>query len=205
MKHVHWLVVLSLLLGANLVGCIPPELMPQDVDVEEGVEEPQEEAEVEQPVEEEPAEEPTATWTPTSDATATATDTPEPTATAVPSATPTELPIYGLYDLITEYLAGNIDHAQYIKLLEKLQLDVREGSIIFDGEGTWVDVTGELQPDGSFEAQGTGTVAGFPNILVTFTGTIDGDGLRGEYTMGADGKLPGGESITYSVVGTRVN
>ena len=57
--------------------------------------------------------------------------------------------------------------------------------------------------DGAFEAEGTGIVAGFPNILVTFTGTITSEGLEGYYTLGADGKLPGGQSVTYLVEGTK--
>ncbi len=64
-----------------------------------------------------------------------------------------------------------------------------------------MDVTGELQADGAFEAQGTGTVAGFPNIRVTFTGTITSDRLEGQYTLGGDGKLPGGQSVTYQIEG----
>jgi hypothetical protein len=44
-------------------------------------------------------------------------------------------------------------------------------------------------------------VAGFPDIAVVFEGTISKDHIAGEYTMGAEGGLPGGEAITYLVIG----
>ena len=161
--------------------------------------------------EEMPQAEPFITETHTPTPTATATEPPPPTATGtatstvVPTNTPTAPPpatVFGRWRIVTSYFEGDQEHVIYILLPESTTVEVREGSIIFDGEETWVDVTGELQPDGSFEAEGTGMVAGFPNILVTFTGTITSEGLEGHYTMGADGKLPGGQSVTYLVEGT---
>jgi uncharacterized protein (TIGR03437 family) len=55
---------------------------------------------------------------------------------------------------------------------------------------------------GSFTMTGTGTVAGFPNVSITFTGTIDLEGnISGDYVMGAGGELPGGQAITYRLTG----
>jgi hypothetical protein len=86
-----------------------------------------------------------------------------------------------------------------------LVIEVLFGSITFKGPHPWVEVSGDYdESTGEFNAEGTGTVAGFPNIKVTFTGTFDGESISGEYTMGADGGLPQGEPIVYSVEGERV-
>ncbi len=80
------------------------------------------------------------------------------------------------------------------------------GTVVIEGNGNWVAVTGTLQDDGSFSGTGTGTVAGFPNVSVTFTGTIDFDettgapvSITGTYTMGAGGELPGGNPAVYTI------
>jgi hypothetical protein len=93
-------------------------------------------------------------------------------------------------------------HFQYIKLPELFDVTVMAGSVIFDGPDPWVDVRGEWSDDGSFEADGQGTVAGFPNVTVAFTGTLTEDGLLGFYTMGAGGELPTGQPIIYRIDGT---
>jgi hypothetical protein len=139
-----------------------------------------------------------------------ATSAPSATITPTPTPTETQTPdliaqLYGLYGINTSYFAGNRQHIFFILLPEQTTLEVKEGSIIFDGSDTWVDVTGELTADGTFEAEGSGTVAGFDNVSVVFTGTLSVDGLNGLYTMGAAGELPGGESITYLVEGTKTN
>ena len=63
-------------------------------------------------------------------------------------------------------------------------------------------VSGTLQSDGSFQVEGRGTVAGFPNTLVTFTGTLTTTGLTGTYTLGAAGGLPSGGITVFTVTGT---
>jgi hypothetical protein len=64
-----------------------------------------------------------------------------------------------------------------------------------------VNTTGAITEDGLFSTSGIGTVAGFPGIVVTFTGTIVGDELSGRYAMGAQGGLPTGAPIVYQVEG----
>jgi hypothetical protein len=69
-----------------------------------------------------------------------------------------------------------------------------------------VTVTGERnEADGSFYAEGRGVVAGFPDIAVTFEGTIGDGELSGLYTMGAEGGLPTGQSITYKITGSKTD
>lgn len=101
-------------------------------------------------------------------------------------------------------------HAQFIgqmpNKLEVSQSPTGSGysTIFIKGASPWVDVSGTLQPNGSFTASGSGTVAGFPNIMVTFTGTMSSGSLIGDYTMGVGGGLPGGQPIIYSVEGQRI-
>jgi len=70
-------------------------------------------------------------------------------------------------------------------------------------EGTWNPETGEIM------ASGVGTVAGFPNTQVTFTGTFIDGVITGTYQMGGEGLepgvggLPGGVPIKYTLTGTR--
>lgn len=71
------------------------------------------------------------------------------------------------------------------------------GTITISGEGRWVEVTGPINADGTFVAHGTGTVAGFPNIAVRFTGRYLVGRLSGEYAVGVNGGLPGGQAINY--------
>jgi hypothetical protein len=80
-------------------------------------------------------------------------------------------------------------------------------SITISGPAPWVTVTGPLQADGTFIAAGSGTVAGFPNVPVTFTGSLNADGsISGTLQMGSDTPptgLPNG-AITYTIEGMPV-
>ncbi len=106
-----------------------------------------------------------------------------------------------VYNAITDILSDKGGHAEFIRMLLAMILNVSPGSVVIEGPDPWVTVTGEIGDDGSFVATGRGTVAGFPDIAVVFEGTISMDHIAGEYTMGAEGGLPGAESITYLVIG----
>lgn len=69
------------------------------------------------------------------------------------------------------------------------------------GDGPFVDVVGTVSEDGVVEASGRGTVAGYPDIAVTLTGTLHGGVLDAEYAMGAEGGLPGGFAIVFELNG----
>ncbi len=114
-------------------------------------------------------------------------------------------------------------HAAFIAMLATLNLIIQidyppatapagaaavQGTITISGPFPWVTVSGPLEDDGSFVATGTGTVAGFPNVPVTFTGTLSEDGatVSGILQMGQDTAptgLPNG-AIRYTVEGMRV-
>jgi hypothetical protein len=74
------------------------------------------------------------------------------------------------------------------------------------GPPPWVTVTGPLAADSTFTAAATGTVAGYPNVAVTFTGRVRADGnLEGTMQLGSDTAptgLPGG-AVRLTVTGVR--
>ncbi len=75
------------------------------------------------------------------------------------------------------------------------------GTVTVSGPFPWVEVTGDLMDDGTFTADGVGTVAGFPNIAVRLEGVLTPGGLTSDYTMGVNGGLPTGDPVIYSVEG----
>ena len=105
------------------------------------------------------------------------------------------------YNAISDVISDKGGHGEFIRMLLALILRVTPGSIVIEGPEPWVTVVGEVGDDGSFVATGSGTVAGFPDIAVVFEGSISMDNIAGEYTMGAEGGLPGGEPITYLIIG----
>ena len=111
--------------------------------------------------------------------------------------------IAGAFLLGISVLSDPAGHDPFIALARSIVGNVAvvgDPTITITGSGAWVPVSGELKPDGSFVATGKGTVAGFPNVSVRFTGTwTEYDGFSGEYAMGVGGELPGGQPITYKV------
>ena len=106
-----------------------------------------------------------------------------------------------MYNAISDILSDKAAHGIHIRMLIAFVLNVFPGSIMIEGPDPWVTVVGEVADDGSFVATGNGTVAGFQDIAVVFEGNISMDHIAGEYTMGAEGGLPGGEPITYLIIG----
>ncbi len=74
-------------------------------------------------------------------------------------------------------------------------------TIRVSGDGSFVEVSGSVSANGAVEAAGQGTVAGYPNIQVTLSGTLQGGILDAEYAMGTGGKLPGGFPIVFELTG----
>jgi hypothetical protein len=83
-------------------------------------------------------------------------------------------------------------------------------NLTLPGSYPWVEVSGTLHEDGTFWADGAGTVAGFPNIHVSCAGAFgivatDTLTFTAVYTMGDQGGLPGGGSISLLVTGQQVD
>ena len=115
--------------------------------------------------------------------------------------------IEGAYNVTNIVTSGQI-HEIPVGLESSMILSVTLGmiptqTIQIQGPGAWVAVGGPLSEDGSFDASGTGEVAGFSDIDVNLVGTIISDTLIAQYTMG-DGRLPGGEDIVFNVSGVRI-
>jgi len=128
--------------------------------------------------------------------------TPEPTPTSVTLPPTPEEPIDEvLIGTVLAILYDDGGHGPFINMPSYLELliNLLNGTIL--GPFPWVSVSGTIDQEGNFMAEGRGTVAGYSNILVTFEGQVSGQGLVGEYTMGAGGGLPGGFPITYFLEG----
>ncbi|MEQ8329359.1 MAG: Ig-like domain-containing protein [Longimicrobiales bacterium] len=112
-------------------------------------------------------------------------------------------------------------HAPFIGLGAVSSLSVQPGAdgvLTVTGNGPWVTLTGTVAADGSFELTGTGTVAGFPGVTITFNGKLSLDAnmrvtgiSEGVLTMDAANDVlpPNGAGqrnpTVYSVTGSASN
>jgi hypothetical protein len=116
----------------------------------------------------------------------------------------TVISLWGPYGISLVVIIDEAGHVTFVGMPEQLVVEIFGGSISIEGPHPWVNVSGDFdETSGAFSAKGTGTVAGFPGIAVTFEGTLDESGVSGEYTMGANGGLPSNAPIVYKVDGTR--
>ena len=112
--------------------------------------------------------------------------------------------LWGNYQIQLIVIIDEDGHATFVGMPEQLLVEIFGGSININGPRPWVNVSGDYdEATGAFSATGSGTVAGFPGIAVIFEGSLDETGVSGEYTMGAEGGLPGGKPIVFSVNGQR--
>ena len=74
-------------------------------------------------------------------------------------------------------------------------------SITFSSAAPFITVSGTLNDDNTFTASGRGTMAGVPNILVTFTGTYDPEtgALSGDYSMDNEKTISAGHPLIYRI------
>jgi hypothetical protein len=107
------------------------------------------------------------------------------------------------YRVGSEVAEDEANHERPIDMPDEytLTLEYTLSGIKYIAEEPFVTVEGTLEADGSFETSGQGTVAGFPNIGVTFNGQIVGNTITGTYGMGVNGGLPQGLPIYYAVEG----
>jgi hypothetical protein len=143
---------------------------------------------------------------------------PSPTPKVEFTALPTTVPLgsaFGIWDITLVVLSDPSGHKQYVLMPATLELNATVGSINFTGPAPWVNVSGPLNADGSFDAIGTGLVAGRPGIGVEFKGQITPTTLMGNLSMGVavvvtagsspvtGGLLPTGLPIIFQVQGQR--
>ena len=167
----------------------------------------------------------TATSTPLPTFTATATPTSTATATPTPTLTPTPTPTQTLPSALAPLIPappnnfigqgsfvgplnatlGNLQHDLFGRFSGLKHIIAIVGSITFTSSDPWIPVTGNLNPDGTFSATGSGTYAGRSNTRADFKGTITARTLDGDYTVGGGGNLPGGQPIIYHFHGDRTD
>jgi plastocyanin len=103
--------------------------------------------------------------------------------------------------------AGHEPFTQIAATVTQLKLTLLGGSIVIEGDGNWIEVSGSIGEDGNVSASGTGEAAGFTGVSALFEGTIMRDetgmpvSITGNYTVGGNGALPGGEPVIYMVMG----
>ena len=106
----------------------------------------------------------------------------------------------GIFTISTAVISDSGGHAPFVGTFPPLlELSISGNNINVFGDSPWVTVSGTIQSNGDFICTGSGTVAGFPNVQVDFIGQANPKTLNGTLTVGADGALPGGSSIIYSI------
>ena len=73
------------------------------------------------------------------------------------------------------------------------------------GNGVFIPVSGTFNMDDTFEAEGVGIAAGFPNTKVELNGKFTREGgmvvgFEADYDVGTTGNLPGGQSALYRAI-----
>ena len=108
--------------------------------------------------------------------------------------------LIGTFDMEMNVADDPSGHQEFIEMPSQLPVQViMEGeNMVLAGPFPWVSVTAAFT-EGEFMAFGMGTVAGNPDIVVSFQGMLTAEGPVGHYLMGAEGGLPGGDPIDYEV------
>lgn len=112
------------------------------------------------------------------------------------------VPLEQLYKItITDNPSDEGGYALIIMLIRVFEITARGGSPTIEAPEPWINVEGELNPDGTFQAEGRGMAAGYTDIAVTFAGSMSMSEIHGEYIMGVEAGIPRGFSITYIING----
>lgn len=103
----------------------------------------------------------------------------------------------GLDDQIFDIPAGqqNPNQQPTGSVQHGVRIVASEDRIRVEGSAPWIDVEGDLEVDGTFRAEGAGTVAGSPGTAV-LEGLFINGGLSSTLTL----TVEGGASVRYSVI-----
>ncbi len=79
-------------------------------------------------------------------------------------------------------------HEPFVMLtgVNQLEFTLEGNTLLMTGNGVFPDMTGTIDEAGNFTLMGAGTLAGFPNVDVIFTGTISNGMITGVLTADAD-------------------
>jgi hypothetical protein len=103
------------------------------------------------------------------------------------------------------------DHEPFVMLtgVDQLEFTLEGTTLLMTGNGVFPDMSGTIDEAGNFSLMGAGTLAGFPNVDVIFTGTISNGTITGVLTADADNNQFPADPVTmerhppvYAVTGT---
>ena len=141
-----------------------------------------------------------------------ATATPTEAPTAAPSPTPTPGIVTGDYSgevTVAEDPAGHrccVEPSTAWEVRQVRNTQTNEVAITLFNVVENVSLQGRVPVIGQeFTATGSGTVAGYSNVEVSFTGTASAEtGINGVLTVGGNGALPQGQPIVFDVAMQKV-
>jgi hypothetical protein len=121
----------------------------------------------------------------------------------------------GTYDITVESIVDPCEQQFFTGTPPQVLTFTRTapGQYRVTGTSPWVTLNGTIEEGatGAAALSGRGTVAGFPNVLCSFTGTVLDGVLAGTVSWGDDNELPSGScpvgemdsSIKFIISGTR--
>jgi hypothetical protein len=104
---------------------------------------------------------------------------------------------------VTSDPAGHDQFTRYSTVKQiQMVLDASNGTVDITGDSPWVEIRGTVN-NNAVSANGSGTVAGFPNVSVSFQGTLsnNNNNLSGTVVLGPG--LPQNQNETLSLAGTK--
>jgi hypothetical protein len=104
---------------------------------------------------------------------------------------------------VTSDPAGHDAFTRYSTIKQiVMSINSSTGAIDITGDTPWVEIKGTIN-NNAFSANGTGTVAGFPNVSVSFQGTLSNNGNNVSGTVVLGPGLPQNQNETLSLTGTK--
>ncbi len=102
--------------------------------------------------------------------------------------------------------SGHEPFVMIASTVTELSISITGMTIVVEGNGNWIPVSGDMDGDGNFIASGSGSTAnGSSGVSAQFEGTVELDpmgipvSVTGTLTVGGNGALPGGMPVIYMV------
>ena len=111
--------------------------------------------------------------------------------------------VYSANLTVTSDPAGHDAFTRY-STIKQITTAITGGAISITGQSPWVSLVGTVDSNNAFTATGSGTVAGFSNVQVSFTGTISGSNaisISGNVVLGPG--LPQNQNEGLSLSGSK--
>jgi Bacterial Ig-like domain (group 2) len=99
--------------------------------------------------------------------------------------------------------AGHDQFTRYSTVKQiQMVLDASKGTVDITGDAPWVEIKGTVS-NNAVTANGSGTVAGFSNVSVSFQGTLSNNNNNVQGTVVLGPGLPQNQNETLSLTGTK--